>query len=311
MAWAYAIPGCDTYAQPTCWLKGAFPQPTAQSCRISGAQAGGPSASAISLAASLVYNLGNVNNVAVSRFLTLAVDEVLSIDFFGESCPPYWRRTLPINDSSVIPTDMLATAFVTYEAVRTQCDQFDAKTALMLSNVGGDEYATISQLVYRQALGGGSSLVWMPSKLSAYYFVKEISSCGCLQTSDVIYPFFPILLYYSPEMSKLMLLPHLEYAMNYTNQPYPLAWAPHHLGYWPIADLPYTGQENMPLEETAYFMLQIAAIAQRQGGDVTWLEPYWPAIQNWYAFLAGLLPFPQEQLSTDDVCIDLCIYIYT
>lgn len=35
--------------------------------------------------------------------------------------------------------------------------------------------------------------------------------------------------------------------MNFTNQPYPLPWAPHHLGHWPIADLPYTGQENMPL----------------------------------------------------------------
>ena len=49
-----------------------------------------------------------------------------------------------------------------------------------------------------------------------------------------------------------MVVPHLEYAMNYTSQSYPLAWAPHHLGYWPIADLPYTRQENMPLEETSW-----------------------------------------------------------
>lgn len=56
----------------------------------------------------------------------------------------------------------------------------------------------------------------------------------------------------------------------------------------------------MPLEETAWDLLIIAAIAQRQGGDLTWLEPYWPAIQTWYTFLITLLPFPQEQLSTDD-----------
>ena len=30
--------------------------------------------------------------------------------------------------------------------------------------------------------------------------------------------------------------------MNLTNQPYPLPWAPHHLGTWPIGNLPYTGQ---------------------------------------------------------------------
>ena len=33
------------------------------------------------------------------------------------------------------------------------------------------------------------------------------------------------------------------------------------IGYWPIADLPYTSQENMPLEETAWDLLVIAAIA--------------------------------------------------
>ncbi len=40
-------------------------------------------------------------------------------------------------------------------------------------------------------------------------------------------------------------------------------------------------QENMPLEETAWNLLIIAAIGQRQGGDFTWLEPYWPAISTW------------------------------
>ena len=88
--------------------------------------------------------------------------------------------------------------------------------------------------------------------------------------------------------------------MNKTNQPYPLPFAPHHLGYWPIADLPYTSQENMPLEESSWDLLIIALIGQAQGGDLTWLQPYWPAIQQWYSFLITLLPFPQEQLSTDE-----------
>ena len=48
--------------------------------------------------------------------------------------------------------------------------------------------------------------------------------------------------------------------------------------------------------QTSFFLLTIAAIGQRQGGDLTWLEPYWPAIQTWYKFLITLLPFPQEQL---------------
>ena len=35
-------------------------------------------------------------------------------------------------------------------------------------------------------------------------------------------------------------------------------------------------------------------------GDLTWLQPYWAVIETWYNFLITLLPFPQEQLSTDD-----------
>jgi hypothetical protein len=37
-AWAYAVPGCDSFAQPTCWLKGADQATTDNKCRVSGAQ---------------------------------------------------------------------------------------------------------------------------------------------------------------------------------------------------------------------------------------------------------------------------------
>ena len=55
----------------------------------------------------------------------------------------------------------------------------------------------------------------------------------------------------------------------------------------------------MPLEETSWNLLILALIAQAQGGDVQWLAPYWGAIETWATFLITLLPFPQEQLSTD------------
>jgi hypothetical protein len=194
---------------------------------------------------------------------------------------------------------MLEDGMSSYSSVKVLCDTFDATTALQLSGAGGDEYATVSQLTYRQ-VWAGQMLVFSPVRNTMWYFLKEISSCGCLQTADVIYPAFPQVLYYAPELAKLWMITHLEYAMNFTSEPYPMPWAPHHLGHWPLADLPASEQENMPLEETAWDMLIIAAIAQRQGGDLTWLEPYWPAIQTWYTFLITLLPFPQEQLSTDD-----------
>ena len=33
---------------------------------------------------------------------------------------------------------------------------------------------------------------------------QEISSCGCLNTADVVYPAFPQLLYLDPELLRLM-----------------------------------------------------------------------------------------------------------
>ena len=44
VAWAFAIPGCDAFTVPTCWLKGAHAGPTMNVCRVSGDQgvAAGP-----------------------------------------------------------------------------------------------------------------------------------------------------------------------------------------------------------------------------------------------------------------------------
>eukprot|EP01084_Bolivina_argentea_P296924 511458_1 len=37
-AWAYAIPGCDNYKSPMCWLKNGYPAPAPNKCRVSGAE---------------------------------------------------------------------------------------------------------------------------------------------------------------------------------------------------------------------------------------------------------------------------------
>ena len=299
LAWAYAVPGCDQFSTPQCWLKSAYGSPSPNKCRVSGAQAGYPTGGGTTIAAAAVYTLPAVTATPQARLFMVSVDEILGISWFGESMPPWWRRALPVNSTATVPVDMLEEGWGSATAVRTLCSDFDASNAALLSSSGGDEYATVTQLTYRQ-VWAGQMLVYSPVRNTMWYFLKEISSCGCLQTADVIYPAFPQVLYYAPELAKLWMITHLEYAMNRTSEPYPMPWAPHHLGFWPIADLPADRQENMPLEETAWDLLIIAAIAQRQGGDLTWLEPYWPAIQTWYTFLITLLPFPQEQLSTDD-----------
>eukprot|EP00698_Gefionella_okellyi_P018653 TRINITY_DN561_c0_g1_i2.p1 TRINITY_DN561_c0_g1~~TRINITY_DN561_c0_g1_i2.p1 ORF type:complete len:681 (-),score=142.19 TRINITY_DN561_c0_g1_i2:852-2894(-) len=38
-SWAYAVPGCDSYSKPTCWLKDSVGGTTQNKCRVSGAMA--------------------------------------------------------------------------------------------------------------------------------------------------------------------------------------------------------------------------------------------------------------------------------
>ena len=67
-------------------------------------------------------------------FLRIAVR--CSINWFGESCPPYWRRNMAVNDSTTVPMDMLSIAHASYTVVKSLANDFDARTATLLSNTG-------------------------------------------------------------------------------------------------------------------------------------------------------------------------------
>ena len=177
LAWAYAVPGCDAYATPQCWLKGAYGEPSSNKCRVSGAQDGWPTGGGTTLAAAAVYALPALAAAPQQRVFVVAVDEILGISWFGELMPPWWRRALPVNSTAVVPTDMLAQAWSSAQAVRVLCDDFDAANAALLSSSGGDEYGTVTQLTYRQ-VWAGQMLVFSPVRNTMWYFLKEISSCG-------------------------------------------------------------------------------------------------------------------------------------
>jgi hypothetical protein len=67
----------------------------------------------------------------------------------------------------------------------------DADTSLIstLTAVGGEKYGQLASLIFRQAFGACDA-VWNEKAAKMWYFLKEISSCGCLQTVDVIFPMY-------------------------------------------------------------------------------------------------------------------------
>jgi hypothetical protein len=111
---------------------------------------------------------------------------------------------------------------------------------------GGQDYLTITSLSTRQAFGATQLVGNLTNQC---FFIKELSSDGNIQTVDVIYPFFPILLYMEPSMIKLMLDPLFE---NQESGQFPRNYSMHDLGYhYPNATGHNNGNdEEQPLEGT-------------------------------------------------------------
>ena len=210
------------------------------------------------------WRLGTVpaSGVPVSVWAGVTYDAVLSMNYFGADLAPVWtqggRRTI-----ETLVTEAASRAV----SLITQCKAFgDVSTAMYTQAAFGDtRYAELASLAFRQVTGSmvavtppanGAPACAPHAATDVWYFMEEMSSDGDISTVDVIYPASPLLLLYSPLVLWRTLLPIFDYAANCTGQVkwnYNLAWAPHDLGTWPIADKTAAQQEQMPLEEVSFY----------------------------------------------------------
>ena len=272
-----ALPGASGDAKP--------PAPIAPTNNVVGALAWGglalrPSAPAITLRA------------------VLLCDEVVGILNYDEPLPGYWRKDYPAGDTSVVPAAALGAAVSQGSALLAAAGAFNAQEAAALLAAGGEAYAAVTQLTYRQVLGA-NAVVWNGS--SVWVYQKEISSDGDLSTLDVIFPAAPQLLYHAnASLLRAAIEPHL-YLMagrnphNHFSQPCAL----HSLGKWPVVDAG-NGGCSMPMESTGDILLMAAGVTAAQGGDAAWLAPYMPLLRRFASFCESSLPFPAPQDMTDD-----------
>jgi len=247
------------------------------------------------VASAFQYEFGSLAPAqATGAFFLLGFDDLFSMNYFGEWQKPLWRHTFNDDVHAMILDGLSA-----FETLLPRLMAFDTKMFNELVAAGGDTYAALTSLVYRQVTAGIKA-VWSERTQEARFYMKEISSDGDVSTVDVIYPASPFFLAFGPEVLRKMMLPLLDYGLNRTDIKYNLPWAPHHLGFWPVCDITPGQQEQMPMEESANLLLMLAAIAQQQQNSVAWLEPYWPALQTWADYLVAALPDPGNQLCTDD-----------
>ena len=226
-----------------------------------------------------------------SAVAVLFYDEGQTIDFFGVPLSPYWKYQY---GSALAAT---VAAIIDYDVIKPRADEYDANLIEAATYLSNDQFATLLALSHRQVLGV-SVTVWNEEKQTPWVFIKEMSTGGALSTVDVLFPGSPLYIALAPETLKLMLWPIMSWSNNETSDDVTITWAPHDLGGYPIANADAAHQEEMPLEESGNMILMLAAIAQQQNGDVSWLVPYQKILEEWAQFINCNGATPSESVGT-------------
>lgn len=171
---------------------------------------------------------------AATARLTYFADEVVGL-VTGQSginpveiIPPYWRRNLTraldSNATYQLPVAEVAAAVAAAPAALAAAAALDDRIAALFQRAGGQQYAALGALAYRQVYGAmgamwfsGHNSIWNTSR--PMYFLKETSSDGALSTVDVIFPATPQLLYQSPTLFRQLLEPILSFTANLSCTP--------------------------------------------------------------------------------------------
>ena len=244
------------------------------------------------LAATL--NLGSVGTTPVQRYLMLAYDDVWAIEYFQRRERAWWRRN---GDEAA---DLIRKARREHDSLLRRGSAFDQELMADLKRIGGEEYARLGSLAYRQTLAAHKLIVDVDG--TPMFLPKENFSNGCIATVDVIYPSAPFTLLFNPLLLRAQLQPVLDYArMARWKWPF----APHDLGTYPQANGQvygggeHTEENQMPVEESGNMLIMLAALA-RVEGNARYAERYWPEITKWAEYLKEKGLDPENQLSTDD-----------
>ncbi|KAJ7781111.1 DUF1793-domain-containing protein [Mycena metata] len=207
----------------------------------------------------------------------------------------FWNQFSAISDA--------ITAFMgEYVDALARNSKFDAQVQSDAMAISAD-YAAIVALSIRQTLGATDITIsknddgsW--NATDVLVFMKEISSDGNVNTVDVIFPSYPLLLYVNPLLANYLLAGLFEYQA--TGQ-YPNRYSAHDLGasYPKAIGHNDSKDEPMPVEESGNMLIMALSYAQKSG-DNSQLITYADLLDQWTQFLIEDSLIPESQISTDD-----------
>ena len=220
--------------------------------------------------------------------IMVGYDDIYSIRYFGDNLRPYWNA----DGKSTIEEQFLL-AEKEYQSLMEKCAAFNHKLMEDAGNAGGQQYAELCALAYRQAIAA-HKLVKAPNG-DLLFLSKENFSNGSIGTVDITYPSAPLFLYYNVELAK-GLLNHIFYYSESGKWKKP--FAAHDVGTYPYA----TGQTyggDMPVEESGNMVIITAAIAAIEG-NAAYAQKHWDVLTTWTNYLVDKGLDPENQLCTDD-----------
>ena len=223
----------------------------------------------------------------INQVYMLGYDELYSINYFGDQLKPWWKK-----DGGDM-TQLLSKSKSQYSSIIDKAKSFDKELYSDAKKAGGQKYADLCVLAYRQAIAA-HTLVEAPNG-DLLWLSKENNSNGSINTVDLTYPSAPLFLVYNPDLEKGQMNGIFHYSESGR---WKKPFAAHDLGTYPIA----TGQtygEDMPVEEAGNMVILALAIAQQEG-NAEYAKEHWETLTTWSEYLMESGFDPANQLSTDD-----------
>lgn len=233
-------------------------------------------------------NLGKVNEKTVSGHLLIGYDDLYAIQYFNDNRMAYWKH-----DGQTDIFDAFAKGQKEYAGMMKRCADFDGRLMQETAAAGGQKYAELCALAYRQAISAHKLVTDKEGNL--LFLSKENFSNGSIGTVDITYPSAPLFLCYNPELLKGMINPIFYYSESGRwNKPFPS----HDVGTYPQANGQTYGGD-MPVEESGNMLILATAIAIIEG-NADYAAKHWDVLTTWVDYLKKEGLDPDNQLCTDD-----------
>lgn len=228
--------------------------------------------------------------------IMFAYDDINSIIYFGKKLSSWWNR-----DGMTIEM-AIEKAESSYDRLVKRCREFSDKLYIDACRAGGEQYAELLSLAYRQVFAAHKTACDEDGQL--LFVSKECFSNGCAATVDVSYPSIPMFLHYNPEFVKGMMRPIFRFAAS---ENWPYDFAPHDAGRYPILNGQYYGEKDgkhpmemqMPVEECGNMLIMAASVAVAQG-NTSFIREHIDVLEQWAKYLIEYGQDPENQLCTDD-----------